>query len=152
MKTTLIIVSIIGLAAVFGAVFIGSRSFDGTVTEKPYETGLDWDRAAREKKETGWDVTVNNRELKTGEVKLSLSVYDRRKAPLKDAAVTITLSRPGTAAYDRLYKADRDPHGSYCASVNFPLHGLWDINTSVTQDKKRVSFNERTYVEQGGVK
>lgn len=53
MKILISIVIILGLAAVAGSVIVGVKSFDGTVTSNPYEKGLMWDQARKEKAALG---------------------------------------------------------------------------------------------------
>ena len=43
MKLIIYISVIAAFLAVAGAVFVGIQTFDGTVTDQPYEKGLAWD-------------------------------------------------------------------------------------------------------------
>ena len=94
MKTLISSVVIVGLSAVIGAVVIGIKSFDGTVTVKPYEEGLAWDEAHK--------VKLNSDILKMGENNLQFTLLDKHGASLDlSSAVSLNISRPSTDAYDK---------------------------------------------------
>jgi len=44
MKVLIVLIVIIGLAAVLSTILIGDRLFDGTVVDKPYDRGVNWDK------------------------------------------------------------------------------------------------------------
>jgi nitrogen fixation protein FixH len=149
MKTLIIIVTIIALSAVIGSVIVGKKVFDGTVEEKPYEQGLLWDKIRSNKYGSGWSVVVNNRKINKGENEVSISVFDKYGKPLSDASVSILISRPSTAAYDRNYKAVKLQEGIYKARINFQLYGYWNLKINVAQNEKSVIFEERIFAEEG---
>src|SRR4030066_2294165 len=102
MKSLISIVVIVGLIAVAGAVVVGVKSFDGTVTAKPYEEGLAWDEALKERAELGWSVKLKTGILKTGKNDLQFTLLDKKGSPLDlSSAVSLNISRPSTDAYDR---------------------------------------------------
>lgn len=150
MKTLISIVVIVGLIAVAGAVIIGIKSFDGTVTAKPYEEGLAWDEARKDKAELGWSVKLNTGIFKMGENDFQFSLLDKQGAPLDlSSAVSLTLSRPSTDAYDRKVDVQKLGAGFYRASVNFPLYGQWDIKIYLIKNDKNIEFKERVFAEKG---
>jgi hypothetical protein len=53
MRTAIILICILALAATLGAIVVGIRTVDGLVVEKPYETGLAWDEIQRQKAKPG---------------------------------------------------------------------------------------------------
>ncbi|MHB8882554.1 MAG: FixH family protein [Thermodesulfovibrionales bacterium] len=146
MKITLMAVTALVLAAVAGTIIIGSRSFDGLVTEKPYEAGLAWDRTRQEKESSGWDIALADGRLRQGDNRLAVTVTDRSRQLLRDAAVGIKVSRPNTIKLDRTYTAGEEAPGLYSVPVTFPGHGLWDLKITVSKDQKSVSFDKRIYI------
>jgi len=150
MKSLISIVVIVGLIAVAVAVVIGVKSFDGTVTAKPYEEGLAWDDARKEKAELGWSVKLNPAIFKMGENDLQFTILDKHGAPLDlSSAVSLNISRPSTDAYDRAFDVKKIEGGLYKASVNFPLYGQWDIKIYLNKNNKEIEFKERVFAEKG---
>ena len=148
MKTLISIVVIVGLIAVAGAVVVGIKSFDGTVTAKPYEEGLAWDEARKDRVELGWSVKLNTNIFKMGENNLQFSLLDKQGEPLDlSSAVSLALSRPSTDNYDSKIDAEKLSAGLYRASVNFPLYGQWDIKIYLIKNDKKIEFKERIFVE-----
>jgi nitrogen fixation protein FixH len=111
----MIIVSILALAATLGAIFVGIRTFDGLVVEKPYETGLAWDEIQRQKakpvrndcdihrgpciQETSDGVSVEfdiRPKPVTAMSNLDFIVKLKKDSlPVKDASVMMELTMPG---------------------------------------------------------
>lgn len=150
MKTLISIVVIVGLSAVIGAVVIGIQSFDGTVTAKPYEEGLAWDEAHKDRSELGCSVKLNTGILKMGDNDLQFNLLDKQGSPLNlSSAVSLSLSRPSTDAYDRRVDVEKLGEGLYRALVNFPLYGQWDIKIYLNKNDKKIEFKERVFVEKG---
>ncbi len=147
MKTLIVIVSIIGLSAVAGSIFVGVKSFDGIVTEHPYEKGLAWDETRNKEKALGWSVDIGNGKFATGYNDVVLSVFDKHGKSHPGASVSITISRPSTPAYDMNYAVERIQDGSYRAAVDFPLHGNWDIDVDVSSGADKLLFKKRIFVD-----
>lgn len=147
MKTLIIIVTLIGLSAVVGAIVIGIKSFEGTVVDKPYETGLAWDSTEKEKASLGWKLELGTKRFKTNENVLLLNVFDKEGKPLPDAEISIKVSRPSTGAYDKVYVAPMQPGGAYQALVQLPLFGHWDVKVQVKSEGKTVVFDEKIFAE-----
>ncbi len=150
MKTLISIVVIAGLLAVFGVVVVGIKSFDGTVTAKPYEEGLAWDEARKERAELGWSVKLNTGIFKMGVNDLQFTLLDKKGSLLDlSYAISLNISRPSTDAYDRAFDAKKIGGGLYSASVNFPLYGYWDIKINLLQNEKKIEFEKRVFVDKG---
>ncbi|MBI5675976.1 MAG: FixH family protein [Nitrospirae bacterium] len=150
MKTLISIVVIVGLAAVIGAVVVGVRSFDGTVIAKPYEEGLAWDEARKDRAELGWSIKLNAGIFKVGENDLQFTLLDKQGSPLDlPAEVSLNFSRPSTDAYDRKVDVQKLGAGLYRALVNFPLYGQWDIKIYLIKNAKKIEFKERVFVGKG---
>ncbi|MGE5808831.1 MAG: FixH family protein [Nitrospirota bacterium] len=143
----LVTVCILALAATIGTIIVGTRSFEGIVVDKPYETGLAWDETERQKAKLGWKVDVEGTRFRTGENELIIDAVDRRGKPLEDAVVTATVSRPSTRDLDKTYAAVRQKSGRYRALVVFPLYGAWDITIDVSRDNDRGVYRNTVYAE-----
>lgn len=147
MKALIALVTLIALSAVIAAIVIGSRSFEGIVTEKPYEKGLSWDRTKDEKKSLGWDVEIPEKRFTVGKNTLIFSILDKKGEPLEGASISVTVSRPSTTAYDRTYKGERLDDGSSRAVVDFPLYGYWDLKIQVVKDQVNVIYTKNIFAE-----
>lgn len=148
MRTVIIMISIIALAATAVTIAVGMKIFDGVVVEKPYDAGLAWDETRRNKDALGWDLKLRNGPFRTGRNELSLEALDRNGRQLDKAVVSVTTSRPSTRAYDKTYPAVRTPDGKYRTSIDLPLFGSWDLKVEVGRGSDRCSFNNRIYAEQ----
>jgi nitrogen fixation protein FixH len=149
MRTLITLVCIVGLAATIGPILVGLDSFEGIVVEKPYEAGLAWDRTMQNKAKLGWTVTLQNPQFKTGRNELSLLVIDKNNAPLTDAVVHVTVSRPSTRQYDRTYSlAQLSDKNSYRAFIDLPLKGGWDLVSEIDHRGDHASFRNTAYAEQ----
>jgi nitrogen fixation protein FixH len=150
MKTLISIVVITGIIAVIGAVVVGVKSFDGTVTAKPYEEGLVWDETQRELAELGWRAEIKGSGFKTGENELIFSVLDKKSNTLDlDQSITVLLSRPSTDSYDMVFNARENDEGLYEVSVQFPLYGYWDVKLNIVRDEDDIMIQKRVFVEKG---
>lgn len=148
MKKLLVMVSIIGIAAVIGAIVVGTSTFDGTVVETPYEKGLAWDVEQNERISSGWTVGILPLSPRVGMNDLHVTVTDETEKPLPGKVVLI-VSRPSSKAYDREYRTGRNEKGSYDATIELPLYGYWDLDIRVTAAGKTISFRRTLFAEQG---
>jgi len=151
MKLLLIIVSIIGLCAVIGAIVVGTRTFDGTVVDKPYEHGLAYDATHHAREASGWNVEIRNRGLITGKNDILISVLDRNGRPVTDAEVSVIVSRPSTPSYDKAYKAVAEK-GLFRIAADLPLYGYWDAKVQVSDSSRTVTFERTLFAEQVNLK
>lgn len=150
MKTLIAIAVIIGVGAVAGSIVVGVRSFDGTVTEHPYEEGLRWDEIQKNKSDLGWQVNIDESSLAVGENKFMISVIDRHGKPLEGSDLAVTAGRPATAEHDQHAAAVEVDKGVFRTSVDFMLKGHWDIKIDVARGGDAASFNKRIYVKKRG--
>lgn len=151
MKTLITLAIISALAAVAGSIIVGTTTFDGTVTEHPYEKGLLWDEVQREKATLGWTINIKNGEFVSGDNVLLVSVLDRDGAPLVNPAVSVTISRPSSSRHDNRLKTVKSQEGFYMMPVKFPLYGYWDVKINVIHGENNVMFTKRIFVEKGGI-
>src|SRR5512147_282968 len=100
----IVIISILVLAATVGTIVVGSGSFEGIVTDKPYEAGLAWDEVRKNRERLGWTVSLRYARFAPGVNDLTVLAVDKSGGPLADAMVSVTVTRPSTRAYDRTYE------------------------------------------------
>jgi len=146
MKTIIAIVIITGLTAVAGAILVGVKSFEGIVTEHPYEKGLKWDEIRGRENELGWRVEIQNREFVTGDNDVFISVLDKHSLPLACTEVSLGISRPSAAAFNRDFDIIQVRKGLFSSRLNFPLFGYWDIGIHVSSGGDTLLFEKRIYV------
>ncbi|MBI5848068.1 MAG: FixH family protein [Nitrospirae bacterium] len=148
MKLLLIVVSIIGLSAVIGAVVIGTRTFDGTVVDRPYERGLAYDAAHHEKEASGWRLDVLNPSFTTGKNDIRFLLTDRNGTPLSDVEIALSISRPSSKDYDKTYAAAKTEQGQYTANADLPLYGYWDAKVQVRDSSRSITFERTLFANQ----
>lgn len=148
MKLLLIIVSMIGLSAVIGALVVGTRTFDGTVVDKPYERGLAYDAVHHSKEASGWSAEILNKDLTTGKNDILLAVIDKNGRVVADVEVTVVVSRPSSASYDKTYKAAATERGLFRITADLPLYGYWDAKVQVSDRSRTVTFEKILFAEQ----
>ena len=145
MKLTILIVAVIGFGAVAGAIVVGSMSFDGLVTEDPYETGLVWDETQKNKAESGIKIKLRSNQFKKGVNQIQFQI--EKSKPIVIDSVTILRSRPSTDKMDKQVSAVVLSDSSYQAELDFPLVGNWDLIARITTGGKRILFTNRVYVQ-----
>jgi len=144
----IIIVSILAIGATVGTIIVGSSSFEGIVTDKPYEAGLAWDEVRRNRERLGWSVSLRYGRFATGTNDLAILAVEKSGYPLADATVSVTVTRPSTRAYDRTYEAVPERGGLYRAGVDLPLRGNWDIVMDVRRGTERAVYQEQIVAEE----
>jgi nitrogen fixation protein FixH len=120
-------------AVVFAAngalVFFALESFPGLVQQKPYETGLAYNRVleeARRQAARGWtsalrlDVDQNG---SPGRVVVRMAGPDGK--PVQGLAARVTLRRPLGETPDRRVTLRETAPGLYAAEESLPLAGRW---------------------------
>jgi nitrogen fixation protein FixH len=143
MRRFIMMVVLVVFVATVGTIYVGSRSFDGIVDDRPYEAGLAWDETQKRQARLGWRITFEAAALKVGRNEVVLRLSDRNGHPLNGATVGITVSRPSTRDYDRTYVANPIGGGRYQASLAVPLIGWWDLRTVVTRGSDSYTAIER---------
>lgn len=147
MKILIVLVSLMAVLAVAGAVIVGVQSFDGTVIENPYEEGLAWDSTERKRSELGWQVSLEDKVLKTGDNKVDITILDKAGKPVDVSEVVLTISRPSSANYDRKFGGVVDDKGTFSSQIDFPLYGYWDLKLALIKDGGSIELSERVFVE-----
>jgi nitrogen fixation protein FixH len=143
MKALVWIVGIVVVAMTIATIVIGTRTFEGTVVDKPYEAGLAWDADNANRAALGWSVSLDRAEYSVGDNEILVRVLGRDGKPLTGAAVEARLSRPSTSAYDKAYEALPRQEGGYAVKLALPLPGAWDLAITVSLGKEATSFAEK---------
>ena len=147
-RIVIMVISILVIAATTATIVVGIKSFDGVVVEKPYETGLAWDKTLQNRTALGWRINIRNDHFRTGHNELLIDALDRNGRQLEGALITVTTSRPSTGAYDRTYPAVKKPDGRFQASIDLPVFGSWDVIITAHRAKDQCSYNNHIFAEQ----
>jgi nitrogen fixation protein FixH len=145
----LAVLSILVLASTIATIVVGTRTFEGIVVDKPYETGLAWDETAKQKSLLGWKVVFPATQFTEGRNDLFFTVLDRNGAPLSEAAAVVSISRPSTGAFDKTYQTRREQDGRYHAVIDLPLHGNWEVTIMVNSREAKSGFKNTIFAERG---
>lgn len=145
MKALVAAVVLVGVAAVAGAIWIGARTAEETVTPAPYASALDFDHDRHIREALGWEVSVPDAGLHPGDCPLAIAVAGPDGSPLGGANVSVTVGRPGPDGRDRTYPAAPEG-GRYLARVDFPGHGHWDLRIDVSRGPDAASYRKHVYV------
>jgi nitrogen fixation protein FixH len=147
MKAIIIFSVIAALTAVAGTIVVGINTFDGTVTEHPYEKGLEWDRLGKLKAELGWTFNIKNSTLTTGRNDLILELSDKNGLPLDSSDVSVIVSRPSSNSFDKSYSTEKVRKGIFKAKADFPLFGYWDLKLFVTKGSDHLTIEKSIYIK-----
>jgi nitrogen fixation protein FixH len=147
MRTLIILVSILAIAATIGMVVVGRYSFEGIVVDKPYETGLAWDAIQQNRENLAWKAAVQQRTFQSGRNDLIVTVLGKDGLPLVSALVRVNVSRPSTRAFDKTFPTVQQADGSYHGTIDLPLYGSWDLDIDVSLNADRTSFKRTIFAE-----
>jgi nitrogen fixation protein FixH len=140
MKLVIALVCLCGLGAVAGAVIVGTRSFDGTVVEHPYERGLAWDRDRDRKRDSQLAVRLTRSSFTPGPATATFAIAGAAAPTVGDRDVAVRVSRPASAAYDTEFPARRQADGSWAAPVRLPLAGRWELIVVIERPAGKIEF------------
>jgi len=146
MKLTIFIVSLLAMSAVVGAIVIGNMSFDGVVTEDPFETGLIWDEIQKNKAESGITIRLKTNQYEKGTNRIEFQIEKSR--PIDIDLITIVRSRPSTTDLDKQVTVTTLSENNYQAEMDFPLVGNWDLIAKIDAGGKQILFSNRIYVRE----
>lgn len=133
----------------FVLLYLAFRTDDGLVEENYYEKGLMYNSTLRNEKELGWDIELSfdgtpGAKPANG---VNVRIYDRAGAGLEGAAVKVTLRRPTSDRYDRVFGLVRSGSGpSYSGAIAIPLPGIWDLRVTAGKDGHEMEKTFRIHV------
>ena len=123
LSVLLILVGFFGVIMVvnFVMAYYALHTFSGMQTEKPYESGLAYNRAISDAKaqvSRGWHVDARIERQADGSVGVTAEMKDVSSAPIHDLAVVATLRSPIDSKLDHSVKLAEEKDGSYRGTVN----------------------------------
>lgn len=134
-----VLLCLLGFFAVFASVdaffvYMAVSSHTGTIIEKSYEQGLEYNALlgeARDQKQLGLntDVTFENGVI-------TLKAQDKANRPLTDAIIVAKIIRPSHDGYDFTVPLSHVKNGTYIAQPKFPLNGQWHIQLDIKWHEK----------------
>lgn len=147
MKAIILFSVFAALTAVAGTIVVGINTFDGTVTDHPYERGLEWEKLEQKKSELGWTCTIHNSFFKQGKNNLLFTLKNKDGQPLDASKIEIKITRPSTDTHDKLYAVQNRGSGMYASEAYFPLIGHWDLLFSVTKGSDHITIHKNIYIK-----
>ncbi|MBI5903370.1 MAG: FixH family protein [Deltaproteobacteria bacterium] len=133
----------------FALLYLAFRTDDGLAEENYYEKGLMYDSTLRNEKELGWDIELSFDGTSGAKPANSVNVriYDRAGGGLEGAAVKVTLRRPTSDRYDRVFDLAGSGSGpSYSGAIAIPLPGIWDLRVTAGKDGHEMEKTFRIHV------
>lgn len=146
---TIVVFLSIVLAVNFTFLYLSFSTDDGLAEENYYEKGLMYDSMLRNDKELGWDIELSfdgapGAKPANG---VNVTIYDRAGAGLDGAAVKVTLRRPTSDRYDRVFDLVRSGAGpSYSGAITIPLPGIWDLRVTAGKGGREMEKTFRIHV------
>ena len=144
MKTLLFIVILIGLGAVMGSIMIGSMTFEGTVTDHPYETGLRWDEIMNIRNSVRIKIFNDRFFVGDNNIQFSIIPEDRRDHEFN---ISLLLTRPGDNRHDQEFLPVRIKDHQFAAKISIPLYGYWDLIFRLKFKTREVTIPKRIFAE-----
>lgn len=141
-KLLILVVLVIGLAAIVSAIAIGILRRDLIVEEHPYEAGLEFDKRLKKYAELGWNLET----LEIKENNIVVRVTDRNNESLKGAIVECSLNKCAdvhTKNYICRYKGD----GYYQAAIDMEGARCIDVKVNVLYGGEVLSFDRKLNIE-----
>ena len=130
-KVFFIIASFFGviMAVNFVMAYYAIHTFSGMQTEKPYESGLAFNRAISEAKiqaSRGWNVDVRMERAADGSVGMKVTLNDAASQPLDNLIIKAALRSPIDSKRDHLLSLVSEGQGKY-SGVTSAEAGQWDV-------------------------
>ncbi len=145
MKVTLFII-LLALITIAPSIYYGNKLFDGKVTDKPYETGLDYNKIKHIIEDNGLALT-NIKPAREGE-KVSISFTMQMNEGTELDGLTFYVARPGSASGTKTLKADAGPDGAYHGSFETDGYGNFILEARAKVSGTEISFQNNFYINQ----
>ena len=120
----------------FGMAYMAIHTFSGMQTDKPYESGLAFNRAisdASAQAVRGWRVGASLERMPSGLVDVSVSLKDANAKALSGLQVSAVLRSPIDAKRDHLVTLKEGNMGTYQGETEAEA-GQWDVEVEAKQD------------------
>lgn len=125
-------------------------SFTGLTTTEPYTKGLRFNdriREAEAQRRLGWQLAARFDAPGARHGAVEIRLTDRGGAPISDAAIAVTFSRPVEKGHDFTIALRAGGTGRYAAAAEFPLPGIWDVTYRIERGADTLTARERVRVE-----
>lgn len=146
LKVFMVLIAVAALGAVGAAIYVGTRTFEGTVVSDPFEEAAHYDEARHRAEALGWTLAIESEALRVGPQALRFSLASRDGAPLEGVDARVRLSRPGNAWQDQTAVARPYGPGRFAADVAIPAAGIWDVEIRASRGADRLAFQRRVQV------
>jgi len=138
LKVLMITLGFFGVVMIvnFGMAYMAIHTFSGMQTDKPYETGLAFNRAisdASAQAARGWKVNASLERTPSGLVGVLVSLKDAQAYALSGLQVSAVLRSPIDAKRDHLVTLMEGNMGSYQGETEAQA-GQWDVEVEAKQD------------------
>ena len=124
--------------------FISQETFPGLFTENAYQKSLDFYEINRH----NHYVTANwNSNIKYQNGKLTFSLTDDKKLPVRNAIITTKILSSRTQKYDTVFFLKENKEGIYEIFYKFPTHGVWHIKIKASKEKSEYFDYKRMVIK-----
>lgn len=126
-------------------VYFALHTYAGTVTDRPYEKGLEYNKvieAAQTQKDTG---VLSDFKFDEGEYVITLQTSDG--TPIDDASIRTNMVRAIKAGSDFDIDLVHKGNGRYAANIKTPYAGLWIAKTRIEWKEKIVLRSDNLIVQ-----
>jgi nitrogen fixation protein FixH len=114
-------------------VSLALKTHTGVVTEKAYETGLNYNRILEDKRKQenlGWHLDM--RTNSAGHIEVVAK--DKDQTVIVGAKANVYLFRPTQEGFDQTVSLIETQPGHYQATPNYPLKGQWQAFVTIEKD------------------
>jgi hypothetical protein len=147
MKKTLIVTYSLFIIFLVGSAIFAARTFDGDV-DNAYEKGMQYPVNLEKIAELGWHFSVINHKINSGiPGEIELLIFDNDGTPVKGAKVSMELSLLTKPDNLPSLTASENSPGHYSATVDLPVHGYWQIDTTISHQGETVLHRFKIYIE-----
>ncbi len=139
----LMVLAFFGVMCSVNAVFVyfALHSYSGTVVDKPYEKGLDYNKVIADAKEQEQMGVTATGSYAAG--KFSLLLVEDLEKPVTGAHVAAHFKRAVKDGDDFTQTLEDVGNGRYESSVHMPYSGLWIVRTEAKWDSKTYSASHK---------
>lgn len=132
-------------------VFVAMNTWRGLQTENAYEKGVAYNQAleARDRQVAlGWDLGVEVKTPGGQHANVRIALADAQGAPLIADRVRVGFVRPTQEGYDSIHELTGHGDGTYSASADLPLPGLWELRIVAEKGANALHETRRIMVAQ----
>jgi len=120
-------------------VFVAEKTYPGEDVHHPYLQGLEYNRvltARAQQKTLGWTATIGGTLAADGTATITVTLADKRGAPVSSEALKGELRHPMDEERDRAIAFHARGNGTYVGRVPKVRAGRWDVIVTRKTDKE----------------